>query len=172
MKPDAFIRRWGIGCFYHFTDERNLPSIRASGGLLSLAELRRRSIDVTAPGGNDWSHEADEHFGLDDYVHLCLLNEHPMEYRARQEGRVERTRFLEIEPDILLVAGVRLSPGVANKSDVPILTLEDAVEQMDFEVIYERTNWRDPAIQERRRAAKKYEILIPGSIPLAKIRGL
>lgn len=46
-----------------------------------------------------------------------------------------------------------------------------ALEKMDFEVVYTRTNWADPEVQARRSVAKKYEVLVPGSIPLEMIRG-
>ena len=72
--------------FYHFTDTRNLPSIRAHG-LLSMRELRQRGIVVT-PGGNDWSLDADQRSGMDGYVHLCFFKGHPMEWLATQDGRI------------------------------------------------------------------------------------
>ena len=40
--------------------ERNIPLIREHGGLLSLTRLRKKKIEIPVPGGNDWSHEADE----------------------------------------------------------------------------------------------------------------
>ena len=46
------------------------------------------------------------------------------------------------------------------------MTLEEAVQALDFSVIYDRTDWRDPQIQERRKLAKKYELLVPSHIPL------
>lgn len=172
MTPKQFIQKFGVKCFYHFTDRRNLNSILANNGLLPLAELRRRKIYVPAPGGNEWSHDADARIGLDEYVHLCLLNEHPMEFRAREERRTESSVFLEIHPAILAVEGVMFTPDVSNKVGVPLLSLEQAVEVMDFQVIYERTDWRDPEIQARRKIAKKYELLIPRDIPLKLIGGV
>jgi len=95
-----------------------------------------------------------------------------MEYIARQDGRIGTSRFLEVASDVLRFAGIRFTPDVANKSGVPLLTSQEAVEHMDFEVVYIRTDWRDPAIQERRKAAKRYELLIPADIPLILIRGV
>jgi hypothetical protein len=43
---------------------------------------------------------------------------------------------------------------------------------IDFEVLYARTTWTDPEIQQRLRAAEKYEILVPRAIPLDLIRNL
>ncbi len=41
---------------------------------------------------------------------------------------------------------------------------------IDHEVLYTRTDWRDPAIQQRLSQAEKCEILVPGFIPLELIR--
>ena len=57
-------KRYAVTNFYHFTDRRNLTLIREFGGLFSLARLMEREIMIPAPGGNDWSHEADEKKGL------------------------------------------------------------------------------------------------------------
>ena len=50
MTPQEFLQEWDIRHFYHFTDNRNIESIKAHGGLLSLAELRRLDIEIPAPG--------------------------------------------------------------------------------------------------------------------------
>lgn len=85
-----------IYALYHFTDRRNLPLIREHGGLYPLAKLRKKNIEVPAPGGNQWSHDADEIKGMDEYVHLCFCNNHPMEHVARQAGHIGQSscRFI------------------------------------------------------------------------------
>jgi len=171
MTADEFITRFSVKCLYHFTDLRNLPSIRQHG-LLCLAESRQRAVSVAAPGGNQWSHDADARLGLDKYVHLCLFDQHPMEWTARRDGHVLQTAFLQIEPTVLGVDGVKFAPGVANKAGTGLLTLDEAIEQMDFEVVYTRLDWKDRAVQERRQAARKYEVLVPTHVPVAMIRGL
>lgn len=161
-----------IPCFYHFTDRRNVPLIRQLGGILPLTLLRRNGVSVPAPGGNDWSHDADERIGLDRYVHLCFRSQHPMEYQAKQDGRIEHSIFLEISKDVLSIPGVLFTPDVSNKSGVNRYTLEQARELIDFEVLYTRTDWTDPTIQARLRSASKCEILVPAKISLSMIRNL
>jgi ssDNA thymidine ADP-ribosyltransferase, DarT len=151
-------------CFYHFTDTRNLALIRQHG-LLSRAELNRRAIDIPAPGGNLWSIEADARRGMDAFVHLCFLSEHPMEYQARQDGRIQQSFFLQIKPEVILLPGVQMSPGVANKSGAVALPPEKMLPQLDLEVIYTKTDWKQKSVQERRMAAKKYELLVPTHVP-------
>ena len=163
-------RRYAVTNFYHFTDRRNLALIRKLGGLFSLARLMEMGVQIPAPGGNDWSHEADEGKGLDEYVHLCFKNNHPMEYAARQDGRIKEPIFLSIHPEVLEFEGVKFTPDVSNKSGVHIYPLADAHGMIDFEVLYTRTDWNDPVIQERLQQAEKCEILVPNGIPLKLIR--
>jgi len=91
---------------YHFTDEINLESIRTHG-ILSMRELRARGI-VPVSGGNQWSLDADLHSGMDAYAHLCFLRQHPMEWAARQDGRIEKSRFLRIDPRVLALPHVMI----------------------------------------------------------------
>lgn len=157
--------------FFHFTDTRNLPLIRESG-LLSIKAQREQQRVAIAPGGNDWSFDADRRSGMDDYVHLCFFNEHPMEWLARQQGRIESSTFLRIEPEALKISGVLIADVVANRADAQPRPAEDMITQIDLKVIYTRTDWKDPAIQERLKAARKYEILVPKCIPLDLIKGI
>lgn len=170
MNSHQLVREYKIDALYHFTDRRNLLSIRQHG-LLSWYELIQRGIMPEAPGGNEVSHDEDERIGMDRYVHLCLFNEHPMEYIARKEGRIESSVFLRISPTVLHMDGVLFTDQVANKSGVQPVDLETAAETLDLEVIYRRTDWKDPMIQERRRTARKYEVLIPNSVPVNLIVG-
>jgi hypothetical protein len=157
---------YSVAAFFHFTDMRNVPSIKKLGGLYSLRELRKRGIEITSPGGNEWSHDADVQRGLDQYVHLCFRDSHPMEYLARKDGRIKDSIFLSIHPDVRRFEGVRFSADVSNKSGVPIHTVQDAVELIDFEVLYTKTDWHDSAIKARLQAAQKCELLVPDHIPL------
>jgi ssDNA thymidine ADP-ribosyltransferase, DarT len=161
-----------IALLYHFTDRRNLPLIREHGGLYPMSELRQKKIEIPAPGGNEWSRDADGLKGMDAYVHLCFRNTHPMEYRARNEGRIGDTIFLQIHPDVLTWGGVKFTPDVANKAGVQTHTMEEARKLIDFEVLYTRTNWSDAKIQARLQQAEKYEIIVPHKIPLELIRNL
>jgi hypothetical protein len=172
MKINDFVEQVLAGKhLFHFTDDRNLPSIRQHG-LLSIQELKRRAIGVEAPGGNDWSHDADHHYGLDKYVHLCVTNQHPMEYRARQEGRIASCSYLKISPQALLTDGTLFSLDVSNKAGVPIHGFEAAAPLMDIEAMTKKMNWKDPAEFERVKAVRKYEVLIPNSVSLELITGL
>jgi hypothetical protein len=170
-KQDPFVH-YSVTSFYHFTDRSNAVSIRELGGLYSLAALREMGVEIPAPGGNDWSHDADACKGLDRYVHLCLRPNHPMEYVARQDGRIPNPIYLQIHPDILRVEGVMFTADVSNKSGVEILSLAEALGVIDFKVLYTRTDWNDPDVKLRLRQAEKYELLVPNHVPMKYIRNL
>jgi hypothetical protein len=97
----AILTRYRIDAVWHFTDRSNLALIQEHQGLLSLAESRRRGIKVPAPGGNDWSHDADEIKGVHEYVHLAFLDDHPMLYVAKKESRITDPVWLKIDASIL-----------------------------------------------------------------------
>jgi hypothetical protein len=161
-----------ISTLYHFTDRRNLASIRESGGLYSWAKLQEMGVEVEAPGGDDWSHNADAMKGLDAYVHLCFRGRHPMEYRARLERRIVESVFLRIDPAVLEIEGVMCTDDVSNKSGVELYSIDDAAERIDFEVLCTYQDWNDPGIKERLRQAEKCEILVPDVVPIDLIRNL
>ena len=154
---------------FHFTDRRNLPGIREHG-LLSLDRLRKSGIVPAAPGGNDWSHDADQRLGLHRYVHLCLMNQHPMEYVAKQEGRIEESVFLEVASVVLDLPGVLFSCDVSNKAGVethPLARIDDFI---DLEVVYQRTDGKLPDVQRRLQSMRKFEILVPDHVPARLLR--
>jgi hypothetical protein len=167
--PDPLQR---IARLYHFTDRRNLPLIRQHGGLLSMAELVRRDIKIPAPGGNNWSHDADGMCGMDRYVHLCFHSTHPMEYLARQDGRIVESIFLEIDPLVLKREGVMFAADVSNKSGIIPCPILEARDLIDYEVLYTWTDWSNPDIQQRLRQAQKCEILVPTHVPVKLIRNI
>ena len=164
------LKKHNIRCLWHFTDKSNLDLIVNFGGILSLKHITERNIKVPVFGGNEWSHDADRHKGLDHYVHLTFLDDHPMLYTAKQEERIKDPIWLFIDPSILLNSGVRYSADVSNKSGVEIVDEETAKNEIDFDVLFTFMDWRNPEIQQRRQTALKSEILIPDIIPLDKIK--
>jgi hypothetical protein len=164
------IEKYKISSVWHFTDLSNIEYIKQHG-LLSLAELKRREINVPVCGGNNWSHDADKVKGLDEFVHLAFIDDHPMLYRAKEDGRIRNPIWMKIDISILLVEGVRFCADVSNKSGIPILSLDQATKEIDFDVLFTYMDWKDYEFQKRRQAAIKSEILIPSIIPIEKILG-
>lgn len=76
----------GIKFFYHFTDRRNLDSIRKNGGLYSWYYCENHGISIPFPGGGEQSRNLDRWHGLQDYVRLSFCDDHPMAYRLKLDG--------------------------------------------------------------------------------------
>jgi hypothetical protein len=148
---------------YHFTDKENFDTIKEHG-LLSKNAMRKLCFWPARPSGNQWSWNADDKKGISDYVSLCFTQNHPMCHIAEKEGRTANPRYLKICPTVLLIDGVLLALDIANKADVALTPIRDALEGIDQEVLYSRTDWKDPEIKIRRKAVKKYEILIPNQV--------
>ncbi len=157
--------------FVHFTDASNLASI-GQHGLLSMRQLQERGIQIPAPGGNQWSRDADKASGMDAYVHLCFKTGHPMEKSAVDGGNIKDLRHVHIRPEVIKLAGVMITDDVANKSGVVPGNPATMLDQLDLEVLYKRTDWRDQSIRKRLIVAEKSEILIPDHIPLEYIINL
>lgn len=155
---------------YHFTDEVNLPSI-SNHGLLSKKYMRSKNLWPLATGGNTLSHDLDKIRDIDSYVSLCMTRDHSMEYMAKKDGRLHNSVYLAISPEVLKIKETLVAFGIANSNNVEILPIEDAIMKLDTEVIYDYTDWSDPLIQQRLRAAKKIEILVKNCVPLGLIAG-
>jgi ssDNA thymidine ADP-ribosyltransferase, DarT len=173
MNMDAFLQNHVAksvqqNTFFHFTDNQNIELIKQHG-LLSRRRLKELGVEIPAPGGNQWSRDAADRLGLDRYVSLCLTKDHPMEYLARQAGQIEQVVYLPIRPDIIKVDGVMMTGGVSNRAGIVPEAPGEVLEQLDLEGIYKRTNWGNDAIKERRKAAVKFEILVPDEVPLRYI---
>ncbi|WP_137152334.1 DarT ssDNA thymidine ADP-ribosyltransferase family protein [Devosia sp. FKR38] len=158
--------------FRHFTDGKNISSI-VQHGLLSMSELRRRGL-VTVPGGNDHSLEADAMFGMDQYVHLCFRNSHPMAYKAEIiDKRIQNVRWLKVSATVLAEPGVLICDGVSNKSGAQPLPPAEIINKLDWEILYGgRLKWKEPQNYERLKIAEKYEVLVPVQVAHKFIKNL
>ena len=84
---------------YHFTDSRNIPSIRRYG-LLSWKRLIEKKI-IHWPASSENSRWLDSRINLEDYIRLCKQPSHPMAYKAIQEGRIQDFVWLEIDDVVI-----------------------------------------------------------------------
>lgn len=91
---------------------------------------------------------------------------------AKCEGRIGESIFLEISPDVLKFQGVKFTDDVSNKARVLMHDVSQAANLIDFDVLYNRHDWKDKAVQTRLQSVSKYEILVPHCITLNFIRNL
>ncbi len=92
---------------YHFTDCRNIPSIKSHGGLLSWHYCHTHDIKIPCQGGDHDSRELDKKYGLEDYVRLSFCDDHPMKYRLQQSG--SNIVVLRIKIDVALLKDTQFS---------------------------------------------------------------
>jgi len=163
------LKKYKFDGVWHFTDRSNLELIEKHQGLLSFGEMERRKIKIPVPGGNQWSRDADKINGVHEYVHLAFVDDHPMLFLAKQEGRILNPIWLKIDSSILLQDGVQFCSEVSNKKGAIIFGVDKARKRIDFDVLFTRMDWRNPDIQARRQAAIKSEILVPKIVPIGKI---
>ena len=156
--------------FYHFTDKKNLDSIRARG-LLCTRELRRLGIFANVvTGGDATSLASDAQNGIDQFVCLCFTTSHPTCYRASQRG-VDPV-YLWIDPDVIKEAGVKITDAPSNQNGVIPQAPSAALDNLHLDAIYEWIDWTEhPEAHDQRIIAEKYEILVPKRIALAYIVG-
>ena len=97
----------GVRFLYHFTDVRNIPSIKRHGGLYSWFYCHTHNITIPCQGGDYDSRELDKKYGLEDYVRLSFCDDHPMAYRLKQSG--SNIKILNIKADVALLKDVQFS---------------------------------------------------------------
>lgn len=154
-----------IKTLYHFTDNRNIASIRQRGGLYSLAQLQILQVETVWFASNKESRNMDKERGIDNYVHLCFHRDHEMQKVAQHYAeRIEDTKWLEVSPHVLKFDKVMFCSDIANKRGAKIVLLSEA--EIDYEVICEETDWGDNDIKRRLKQARRCEVLIPQHIPL------
>lgn len=93
-----------IAYLYHFTDIRNLNSIKAKGGLYSWDYCGRNGISIPSPGGDQTSRSLDLRHNLQNYVRLSFCDDHPMAYsKWNRENRATTIVLLKIDLRVILL---------------------------------------------------------------------
>ena len=157
-----YLNSKGINSFWHFTDKSNLESIKKYG-IQSLKNIKEKQIKVNRFGANTLSHDLDMHLGLDSYVHLAFLNDHPMYHIAKKDRRIQVPIWLEIDINILFSKDCCFCPTVANKNNARPYSF-DRIMELDFD----KMNHNDFNI---RKEARKAEILVKDNIEIKFIKG-
>ena len=93
--------------FYHFTDTRNLDTIRHYG-LLSWFQLVQQGIRHY-PGSSPESRYYDRRKGLQDYVRLAFDHTHPMAFVAQKRGSIRHIAWIQVPEEIIDTPGALFS---------------------------------------------------------------
>lgn len=156
-----------IECLYHFTDIKNLDSIREHGGLYSWWRCKGRGIQIPVPGSDMTSRERDRAKGLQDYVRLSFGPHNPMMYAAREEGRIKVPRILRVDASVIYLESTLFSDINANYREARAGGDFDAFDRIHFDAA---THRRRPGEVEKR--FRQAEVLVQSHVPLDLIENL
>ena len=159
------LSRHNVQKLYHFTSRENIESIKKNGGLYSWAECVRRGIIVPKPGGSEDSHRIDRRKGLDEYVHLSFVKDHPMAYVAMGD-RISYPYILEIDVEVAWWEGTLYSDRNAASSEARIGSGLGNLRSIDFEVL---GAWKMFDLTEAQRPYYQAEVLVRDFIPMENI---
>jgi len=105
----ALLKNNDVKEIFHFTDSRNLDSIKQNG-LFSMNYLKRNKIPFYSPDP--------DRIIFDDYISLSLTRNHPMMWQASYENRIIDPIVLVIDPEIMLFRDTFFTKGVSNKRGI------------------------------------------------------
>lgn len=117
---------------YHFTDKKNIESIKING-LLSAKAVNQHGINSKYASSQE-SRLIDEQMGLSDYVRLSFVKSHPMMFTSMTAFGLNPV-VLEINPLIALMPNVFFSDRNTLKPGANIGPGADDLSKIDFSVI-------------------------------------
>ena len=157
------LKHFNITSIWHFTDESNLASIKKHG-LLSLALLNKQNIDVSCYGGNELSHNLDQGKGLDKYVHLSIVKDHPMQYIKKQKGEIPNPIWLEIDISVLFENKSGCCSELANAGTAKCYNIKDLDKVIDLQILLNNPRYDNPI--------RKAQLIVANKIDYSKIKGV
>ncbi len=158
-----------IKCFYHFTDQENLDSIKAEGGLYSWYALEENNIQVAHYGGDDLSRKLDRRYKLEDYVRLSFCKQHPMKYSAKIKGQINKPVLLEISTEVAFFEDTLFSDMNATKNEHSCQKGYEGLESVKFDIVKQRNHFN---LTEEQRPYYQAEILVKRFIPIEFIKNI
>lgn len=159
------VARKNIQALYHFTDRRNLPSIRQYGGLYSWSYCEEHHIEIPVRSSNDLSRELDVRRLLQDFVRLSFNPNQPMMYVAQKRG--VDPFVLEISPEVIYWLHTKFSDINATSNNARVgPSLQDFI-NINFPLAL-RGTWTT----EEEKAAIQAEVLVKTMIPIQFIRNI
>lgn len=167
LEIKAALSAYNITSFYHITSGKNLCSIQEHKGLLSRAELKRRSIENVTYVSNRESQETDSDCGSDVFVRLALHPNQPMFYQAESDRKEHELVVLEIDTEVAIFGTTLFSDENANASYAMMGPTSADFSKIRFD-LFQRGYW-DGGSEKRSWQA---EILVLNSVPSSLIKGV
>jgi len=165
MSIKETLENYGITSIYHFTDKANLRLIEKYG-IQSLKNIFSLDIPVKHFGAEELSHNLDQRKGLDKYVHLAFIDDHPMYHVAKRRGNLKDPVWIEIDSSILYDQNTLVCDQVANKTGANLFQINKVLDFIDFDIILLKDH------SFIRKEARKAEIMAYNEIPTNLIKGI
>ncbi len=164
------LRNNGITKLYHFTDRRNLKSIVEHGGLVSWGDACDRDMSIAAPGGSDTSHSLDRRMGLEYYVRLSFVPDHPMMHVAMNDGRIDDPVILEIDPQVAYLGGSKFSDRNAARASAGVKVGDSLSDLRNLRFNLFNKSYFD--LDSDEKPYYQAEVLVFHEVPLCYIRNI
>ena len=161
--------RYGIKKLYHFTDRDNLESIIKNGGLYSWKDCEQNGITINKPGGGPLSRQLDTRSGLQNYVRVSFVTQHPMMYVAMDEGRISNPVILEINPELVYRSDTLYADRNATRNGANVGGTIDDFNKIHFQSLKARRHFD---LDESEQPFFQAEVLIKNFIPLQDITNI
>lgn len=163
MNLQETLKFYGITSIWHFTDRSNLESIKQHG-LLSLELLEKENIHVPCYGANELSHNLDRQRGLDKFIHLSIIKDHPMQYVKKRSGEIPNPVWLEIDVSVLFENRSGCCKEVANARGSKCYKIDKLAEVIDLKTLLNNPSYTNPI--------RKAELIVANKIEYSKIKGV
>jgi hypothetical protein len=164
-KIRKYLKKRGITSVWHFTDRSNLTSI-LKYGILSLKKIKQKNIMLEHTGADTLSHSLDKYKGLDQYIHLSFIKDHPMYHIAKSRQSIIDPVWLEIDISVLFEKNTLFCDKVANDSTAKLFKIDKIKKKIDFDTML------FSLIFDEYKEARKAEILVLDHISSDKILGV
>lgn len=161
-----YLRRNNVKCFYHFTERKNIPSIIATGGIVSYKRGFDEGIKITHTEDMQSSRDMDAQFDLEDYARASFCKRLPLIDIRKTQG--EELVLLRISTEVAEFESTMFTDIEATKpthSHGPLL--EDLMKVNLKATQKDYCSSEDPDY-----LAYQAEVLIKGIIPLKFIENI
>lgn len=159
----------GVKKLYHFTDRDNLESIIKNGGLYSWADCDEKGISISKPGGGNLSRSLDARDGLQHYVRVSFVKDHPMMFVAMNEQRISNPVVLEIDPEIIWWQDSLYCNKNVTRNDASYGGGVEHLKQIHFNTVL-RNKYFD--LYEEEKPFYNAEVMVKNFIPLQYITNI
>lgn len=164
-KYQTFLDNNRITKLYHFTDRANIQSIKENGGLCSWGYCRENNIIIPRQGGSETSMVLDQRKGLENYVRVSFVKDHPMMFIAQQDGRIDDPVILEISTDIIFLPETKYAEQNAARNSVNANSSFDKFNSIIFPIFKKRYF----NLSDEEKSFYQAEVLVLGKIPSSLI---